>query len=68
MKTYENECCGCATPSYPCIGELCSLRRVPHWYCDECDEERKLYEYEGQELCIDCIAEKLEVVEGSMDI
>jgi hypothetical protein len=64
MIKYENECCGCATPNYPCIGESCPNRRVPHRYCDECGEEDTLYEYDGEELCIECIKERLEEVKG----
>lgn len=39
MIVYENECCGCAVPGYPCIGDACSLTHVPHIYCDICGEE-----------------------------
>lgn len=67
MKKYENDCCSCAVPAYPCIGESCPLRRVPHWYCDECEDECQLYVFEEEELCIDCIKERLEKVEGSGD-
>jgi hypothetical protein len=64
MIKYENECCDCATPAYPCIGELCPNRRVPHYYCDECRSEcdgeyEHLYEYYGEELCLDCIEKRL---------
>lgn len=65
MKRIENDCCDCATPNYPCIGNLCPYSQVPHWYCDECGEETQLYHYEDQELCIECIENKLEKVEGS---
>lgn len=68
MKQYENECCDCATPSYPCVGELCPYRKVPHWYCDECGDECQLYDFEGEELCIECIKDRLEKIEGSEDI
>lgn len=67
MISYENECVGCATESYPCLGAACSNRNVPHFYCDECGEESTLYEYDGEELCIDCIEKRLPVVEGSED-
>ena len=39
MITYEDECCGCATPAYPCMGDACPNRNVPHLYCDRCKEE-----------------------------
>ena len=28
MITYENECCGCAVPAYPCMGDACPNRHV----------------------------------------
>ena len=59
---YENDCCGCAVPAYPCRGDGCPLRRVPHYYCDECGNETKLYEFEGEQLCIKCVENRLEIV------
>lgn len=64
MVKIENDCCGCATGSYPCLGNSCPLRHREHYYCDECGEEDKLYEYDGRELCIDCIEKSLTVVGG----
>lgn len=61
MVVYENECVGCP-PEMGCLGSACSNRNVPHYYCDECNEETQLYEFEGQELCIDCIEEMLDKV------
>ena len=65
MLVYENECRGCAVPSYPCRGESCAYRNVPHFYCDRCGKEKKLYVFEDEEFCIDCIEKMLDVVEGS---
>lgn len=66
MIKYENNCCSCAVPSYPCQGDSCPNRHVAHYYCDECDKEaRPLYEIDGLELCNRCALEHLEVVEGS---
>jgi len=62
MVKYENECCDCAVPAYPCLGSSCPNRHVPHYYCDECKDETNLYEFDGKELCIDCIEKKLEPV------
>lgn len=45
MIKYENDCCGCAVPGYPCLGDACRLRHAPHIYCDECGEEL----YDGEE-------------------
>lgn len=64
MITYENECCGCAVPAYPCIGDACPNRNVPHLYCDRCENQvDTLYHFDWQELCIDCIEEMMEKVE-----
>ena len=64
MVTYENECCDCVVPSYPCIGSSCPNRHVKHYYCDECGEDvEKLYRFDDEELCLDCIEKRLEVVE-----
>lgn len=65
MTAYENDCCDCATESYPCMGNACKNRNVPHYYCDECGDETKLYEFEGEDLCTNCVLKRLDVVEGS---
>lgn len=65
MKKIENDCCGCASPAYPCRGSSCPLRSVEHFYCDKCGSEAKLYEYDGKELCEECLLEAIPVVEGS---
>lgn len=59
MVEYENECLGCDNG---CIGYACPNRKAPHYYCDECGEEETLYKYDGEELCIECIKMRLEVV------
>ena len=67
MVRFENDCCDCATPAYPCRGERCSLRHVPHFYCDKCKsevDEGELYEYAGEEMCLDCIRDELLVVKA----
>ena len=64
MITYEDECCGCATSAYPCMGSECSYRNVKHLYCDRCkDDVEKLYKYGGHELCEECLLSKFEVIE-----
>ncbi len=67
---YEDECCSCAVPSYPCMGSACPNRNVPHYYCDGegCEEEFKpseLYDYDGDMLCKDCLAKKFRKVSES---
>ena len=56
MIKYENECCGCATESYPCLCDSCPNRYVMHLYCDKCkDDVELLYNYDGEELCEECL-------------
>ena len=63
MITYEDECVGCPT-ELGCMGSACPNRNVPHLYCDKCDEEvEKLYKYDGEEICEDCLLAELEVIE-----
>lgn len=61
MVRYENECVDCGLP---CIGSACPYRRVPHYYCDKCKDETDIYEFDGKELCINCIEKKLDKVGG----
>jgi len=64
MIEIRNECCDCAVPAYPCLGNNCPLQNQRVYICDECkDEVDELYEFESEELCIDCIKERLIVVE-----
>lgn len=64
MVKYENECCGCAVPAYPCMGSACPYRNVPHFYCDECEEDvEELFKWDDKQLCINCIKKKLEKIE-----
>lgn len=60
MVEYENDCVSC-DPF--CIN--CGRKRVPHYYCDECGDEAKLYEYEGSQYCERCVLQFLPVVPGS---
>ena len=60
MVKYENHCCDCAAPGYPCMGNSCSLRNVEIHYCDnpKCNAELEdAYEEDGFEYCADCILE-----------
>lgn len=65
MKVIENECCNCAVPSYPCMGNSCPNRHVAHYYCDKCGNEDRLRETEWGELCEECLIQKFDIVEGS---
>ena len=56
MVKYENLCCDCAVPGYPCRGSSCPNRNVPIHYCDKCNEEiEEIYDVDGEELCEDCL-------------
>ena len=60
MVRIENECCDCGLP---CIYESCPFWAVARLYCDECEEEKTLYWFDDQQLCLDCIEARLERVE-----
>lgn len=62
MKKTENECVDCGLP---CLGNSCPYRNVTRFYCDRCGEEDKLYCYDHEELCADCLLKEFEIVEGS---
>lgn len=60
MVRYENDCCGCASEGYPCIGSSCPLRHVPHLFCDGCpSEEETLFSIDEYEFCRSCLSEYL---------
>lgn len=66
MKKMVNECCGCAVPAYPCIGENCEKRHVPHYYCDKCNQEFEpcdLYVSDGYDLCQECLLRQYKTLE-----
>lgn len=58
MVKIENECRGCATESYPCLGSSCRYRHVPVCYCDKCNQETdedEFYDYDGEQVCEECL-------------
>lgn len=60
MIKYENHCCGCAVPGYPCLGNSCPRINVPVYYCDYCNDNiRAEYEIEDEHYCEDCAKEHL---------
>lgn len=64
MITERDECCGCATESYPCLVDSCSRRHTIVLICDECgDEVEKLYKVDGMKLCSRCALNELEEVD-----
>ena len=48
MIKYENHCCSCAVPAYPCIGNSCPYMNVQVYYCDQREEDihTVVYEYD----------------------
>ena len=60
IKTIS-ECVGCP-PHMGCLYEACPYYEVTILECDECgaelDEGDCLYEYDGEELCKDCLCER----------
>lgn len=61
MQRIENDCCGCAVPAYPCLGNTCPLRNAVHYYCDKCKVEigeDEIYDVGGQDYCEDCLKEE----------
>ena len=65
MKKIENECVNCKEIGLHCLGCVCPYKEVIRFYCDQCGEEEALYHFDEEELCINCILKRLEVVEGS---
>jgi DNA-directed RNA polymerase subunit RPC12/RpoP len=63
MIRYENECVGCSTPAYPCMGDSCPNLNVPHLYCDECGfDVDDLYEYDDEQICEECLLKRFNKV------
>ena len=56
MKKIESDCVQC---DLPCIYSACPHYQKTHYYCDECDNEDVLYEFNGEELCKECVLERL---------
>lgn len=68
MRVFEDLCCDCAVPGYPCRGSACPLRRVEVVYCDICGEETDDYvEYEDRDICSRCLEEDEEDEESEDD-
>mgnify|MGYP001181851062 FL=1 len=58
MIEYRNECVGCPE-DMSCIGQKCPKMNVPHYICDNCGEEEKLYQIDNKQLCRDCAVEEI---------
>ena len=63
MIYHTNECVDCGLP---CLYESCPYYRVKHYKCDFCEEEDvKLYDYNGWQICEECLLKEFPVIEGS---
>ena len=55
MIKYEDHCCSCAVPAYPCMGRSCPHINVPVYYCDICEDDVYAeYNIDGEHYCEDC--------------
>ncbi len=60
MIEYKDDCVGCP-PEMGCRGSGCPLSNVPHWYCDDCEDEMDPFDlrlYNGKMLCRECLSER----------
>lgn len=60
---YEvNECCDCAAPGYPCLGNACEMRHQTRYECDRCGTddltEYEIHHVDGEDLCDECFEEE----------
>lgn len=67
MIKYENHCCDCAVPGYPCIGNGCPYVNVPVYYCDACkDDTMAEYNIEDKHYCEEHVKEYLKKIFDSL--
>ncbi len=61
-RLYRDECAGCP-PEKGCLGSSCPYSSVEYLICDECgDEFEFLYDYDGEELCQDCLLNRFKLI------
>ena len=69
MIKYEDHCCGCAVPAYPCIGNSCPNINVPVYYCDICPGDVYAeYEIEDGHYCEKCAGNYIKEVFNELAI
>lgn len=59
MKVKVNGCVDCGLP---CLSYCSHRDNTYEWYCDECGDEADLYDFDGEELCLQCIIGRLEKI------
>lgn len=62
MIVVDSDCIGCPE-DLGCVYEACPYYKVIRYYCDKCGCEDDLYEWDGDQLCAECILEQLNKVE-----
>lgn len=63
MLKFESECVDCPS-EISCLGNSCPKRNILHLICDCCYEDaEELYEYDGEQLCEDCLLDAVPKVE-----
>ena len=69
MIRYEDHCCDCAAPGYPCMGSSCPNVNVPVCYCDCCDNDiHAEYDIDGGHYCERCAEAYLKEVFDSLTL
>ena len=62
MIYYTKECRKCGLP---CLHNACPYYKVKHFKCDYCGEvDIKLYNYNGDEICEDCLLDEFDVIDN----
>ena len=56
---------GCVDCDLPCIYQTCPYYEITRYLCDECEAEDILYNFDGQELCAECILKRLPKINES---
>lgn len=60
MVAFESNCSGCHDDGY-CMSN-CPHKKVPHLYCDKCEDEvDDLYDVAGKQLCDICALSFLKI-------
>jgi hypothetical protein len=67
MIKYENWCVGCPD-GMPCLGSSCPYINVTVYYCDSCGCDGAEYEYDGEDICQECLNKLLIRKWGLQDI
>ena len=53
---------GCVDCGLPCMNRACRYYKHIIYECDACGEEGPIYWFDNDQLCINCVEERLEEV------